>query len=91
MKFNNKITNILLVALSTLALSACSTAKKSGVGSGDVYTGNDTVAYLASGVKDKVFFSTISSASLRSKIGRKTTVLILYFDLANYYHITTCL
>ena len=47
--------------LSTLALSACSTAKKSGVGSGDVYTGSDTVQFLASGVKDRVFYATNSS------------------------------
>ena len=62
MKFNKKIKNLLVVLLSTLALSACSTAKKSGgVGSGDVYTGSATVAYLASGVKDRVFFATNSS------------------------------
>ena len=62
MKFNKKIKNLLIVALSTLALTACSTAKKSSVGSGDVYTGNDTVEYLASGVKDRVFFATNSSS-----------------------------
>ena len=62
MKFNKKITNLLIIALSTLALSACSTAKKSGSASGDVYTGNATVEYLASGVKDRVFFATNSSA-----------------------------
>ena len=62
MKLNKKITNLLIIALSTIALSACSTAKKSGVGAGDVYTGNATVEYLASGVKDRVFFSTNSSS-----------------------------
>jgi len=62
MKLNKKVTNLLLIALSTLVLSACSTAKKSGVGSGDVYTGNATVEYLASGVKDRVFFATNSSS-----------------------------
>ena len=62
MKFNKKITNLLIVLLSTLTLSACSTAKKStGVGSGDVYTGSQTVEYLASGVKDRVFYATNSS------------------------------
>jgi hypothetical protein len=42
MKFNTKIRNLLIILFSTLALSACSTAKKSStVGtSGDVYTGN---------------------------------------------------
>jgi len=64
MKFNKKINNILIILISTLALSACSTAKKStGVStSGDVYTGTDTVKYLASGVKDRVFFATNSTA-----------------------------
>ena len=62
MKFNKKLTNLLVVALSTLALSACSTAKKSGVGSGDVYTGTATIEYLATGVKDRVFFATNSSS-----------------------------
>jgi peptidoglycan-associated lipoprotein len=62
MKFNKKITNLLIIAISTLALSACSTAKKSSVGAGDVYTGNDTIEYLASGVKDRVFFATNSSS-----------------------------
>ena len=64
MKFNTKIRNLLIILFSTLALSACSTAKKaSTVGtSGDVYTGTDTVEYLAPGVKDRVFFATNSSS-----------------------------
>jgi peptidoglycan-associated lipoprotein len=62
MKFNKKITNLLIIALSTLALSACSTAKKSVKSAGDVYTGNATVEYLATGVKDRVFFATNSSS-----------------------------
>ena len=62
MKFNKQIKNILVILLSTLALSACSTAKKTGSGSGDVYTGNETVKYLASGVKDRVFYATNSSS-----------------------------
>ena len=63
MKFNTKINNLLIIALSNLMLSSCSTAKKAvGGGAGDVYTGNDTVEYLASGVKDRVFFATNSSS-----------------------------
>tara|TARA_B110000971_G_scaffold106262_1_gene108974 strand:+ start:4126 stop:4602 length:477 start_codon:yes stop_codon:yes gene_type:complete len=62
MKFNKKITNLLIIAISTIALSACSTAKKTSVVGGDVYKGTDTVKYLASGVKDRVFFATNSSA-----------------------------
>jgi peptidoglycan-associated lipoprotein len=62
MKFNKKITNLLIVLISALALSACSTAKKSGGGgSSDVYSGSATVEYLASGVKDRVFFATNKS------------------------------
>jgi peptidoglycan-associated lipoprotein len=59
MKFNYNLKNIFLVLLATLMLSACSTAKKgSGSLSGDVYTGKDTIKYLASGVADRVFFAT---------------------------------
>ena len=62
MKLNKKIRNLLVVLVSTLALSACSTGKKTSVGgSGDVYTGTDTVEYLADGVKDRVFYATNSS------------------------------
>ena len=42
-----------------MALSACAVSKKStGQMQGDVYTGTDTVEYLASGVPDRVFFAT---------------------------------
>jgi peptidoglycan-associated lipoprotein len=58
MKFTINLRNTLLVVFASLALSACSTAKKSGSTSGDVYTGTDTVEYLASGVPDRVFFAT---------------------------------
>ena len=62
MKFNNKIKTIFIILISTLALSACSTAKKTTIGTtGDVYTGEDTIQYLAPGVKDRVFFATNSS------------------------------
>ena len=45
-----------------LALSACAVSKKStGQMQGDVYTGTDTVEYLASGVPDRVFFATNES------------------------------
>ena len=61
MKFNIKLRNILLVIFAALALTACSTAKKSGL-EGDVYTGTETVEYLAPGVPDRVFFATNKSA-----------------------------
>ena len=56
--------NILLVLMASLILTACATTKKVDVGSqmqGDVYTGTDTVEYLASGVPDRVFFATNES------------------------------
>ena len=62
MKFNKNIKNLLIILLSTLALSACAAGKKSGGTSGDVYSGTDTVKFLASGVKDRVFFATNKSA-----------------------------
>ena len=62
MMFNKNLKNILLVIFATLILSACSTAKKSGNIDGDVYTGKETVKYLASGVPDRVFFATNKSS-----------------------------
>ena len=56
------IKNILLVIFAGLVLSACATSKKSsGKMQGDVYTGSDTVEFLATGVKDRVFFATNKS------------------------------
>ena len=54
--------NTFLVIFACLVLSACATQKKStGQMQGDVYTGTDTVKYLASGVPDRVFFATNES------------------------------
>ena len=57
--------NIFLVLLLSLVLSACATQQKvTKIDSqiqGDVYTGTDTVKYLADGVKDRVFFATNES------------------------------
>jgi len=53
---------VLIVALASLVLTACATQKKqTGQMQGDVYTGTDTVEYLATGVKDRVFFATNKS------------------------------
>ena len=59
----NKIyKNIFLAFVMSLLLSACATQKKvSKQMQGDVYTGTDTVEYLASGVPDRVFFATNES------------------------------
>ena len=54
--------NSFLVIVLGILISACSTtATKKTVGAGDVYTGTDTVKYLATGVADRVFFATNSS------------------------------
>ena len=70
--------NIFLVILTTLILSACSTAKKSGNVDGDVYTGKETVEYLASGVPDRVFFATNKSSlttAARETLRKQSTYL----------------
>ena len=56
--------NAFFVVLACLVLSACATKKVSapaGQMQGDVYTGTDTVEYLADGVPDRVFFATNES------------------------------
>ena len=55
--------NTFLVIFACLVLSACATQKKVSTGQmqSDVYTGTDTVKYLASGVPDRVFFATNES------------------------------
>ena len=58
MKLNKILKNALLVVLACFALSACATKKASTQLQSDVYTGKDTVEYLASGVPDRVFFAT---------------------------------
>ena len=62
MKLKTNLKNILLVIFATLILSACSTGKKSADIDGDVYSGKETVKYLASGVPDRVFFATNKSS-----------------------------
>ena len=62
MKLNKILRNSFLVVLACFVLSACATKKVStGQMQGDVYTGTDTVEYLASGVPDRVFFATNES------------------------------
>ena len=62
MIFGMDLKRVILVVLASAALTACATQKKStGMMSGDVYTGTDTVEYLATGVKDRVFFATNKS------------------------------
>ena len=66
MKITKILKNAFLIVVAGLALSACAVSKKTGQMQGDVYTGTDTVEYLASGVPDRVFFAT-NKSSLTTK------------------------
>ena len=65
MFIRNSIRNLLLVLMAALLLSACATkttSKKVDTQiAGDVFTGEETVKYLATGVADRVFFATNKS------------------------------
>ncbi|MDA9709825.1 peptidoglycan-associated lipoprotein Pal [Candidatus Pelagibacter sp.] len=64
MIFTKSTYNLILVSIFALLLSACATQKAAKIDSqiqGDVYTGTDTVEYLADGVPDRVFFATNES------------------------------
>ena len=67
MKYAVNLRNFLLVVFASLLLTACATQKKvakdsgSGLIQSDVFTGTDTVEFLATGVKDRVFFGTNKS------------------------------
>ena len=61
MILNKILKNSLVVIFAGLLLSACATKKVSNQIQGDVYTGKDTIEYLASGVPDRVFFATNES------------------------------
>ena len=63
MGYTASLRKIILVAIASLALTACATQTKvsKGMMQSDVYTGTDTVEYLATGVKDRVFFATNKS------------------------------
>jgi len=66
MNLSNILKNTFLVILVSLAVSACASKKTSTTTldsqiQGDVYTGTDTVEYLAKGVPDRVFFATNES------------------------------
>ena len=78
MTFKRNLKNIFLVVFTTLILSACSTGKKSGNIEGDVYTGKETVKYLASGGPDRVCFATNKSSlttASRATLRKQATYL----------------
>ena len=59
MRFNKALRSLFIVLFSTLMISACATGKKvADPLKNDVYTGTDTIEYLANGVPDRVFFAT---------------------------------
>ena len=60
MNLSKILKNGFLILVASLVLTACTTQTKKTTGQlqGDVYTGSDSVEYLASGVKDRVFFAT---------------------------------
>ena len=59
MNLSKILKNAFLIILASLVLTACATKKTTtGQMQVDVYTGTDSVEYLASGVPDRVFFAT---------------------------------
>ena len=59
MNLSKILKNGFLILVACLVLTACAVEKKStGLTQGDVYTGTDSVEYLADGVPDRVFFAT---------------------------------
>ena len=78
MTLKTNLKNILILIFATLVLNACSTAKKTGDIDGDVYTGKETVEYLAAGVPDRVFFATNKSSlttASRATLRKQATFL----------------
>ena len=64
MNYAVNLRNILLVVFASVLLAACAAQTKKAVKGqmqSDIYTGTDTVEYLATGVKDRVFFATNKS------------------------------
>ena len=84
MTLNKNLKNLVLVIFATFALRACATGKKSGSLDGDVYTGKETVKYLAKGVPDRVFFATNKSSlttASRATLRKQATFLRKNKDL----------
>ena len=76
MSFNRVLKRFLIVVLASFTLTACAVQKKAGMMQGDVYTGKDTVEYLASGVADRVFFATNKSTlttAARDTLGKQAS------------------
>ena len=72
--------NTILVVFAGLLLTACASTKKAGTGQlqGDVYSGTETVEYLASGVPDRIFFATnetVLTTASRETLRKQATYL----------------
>ena len=90
MNLSKILKNGFLILLASFVLTACATQKKtSGQLQSDVYTGTDSVEYLASGVKDRVFFATnetvlttASRETLRKQAGwlRKNSKIMIVLE-----------
>ena len=64
MFYRYSIRNLLMAVAAILLLSACATQTTKKIEtqiSGDTFTGDETVKYLATGVPDRVFFATNKS------------------------------
>ena len=82
MNLSKNYKNIFLAILLSFVLSACATQTAKKVDSqmqGDVYTGTDTVEYLAEGVPDRVFFAT--NESILTTASRETLRAVSYTHL----------
>ena len=88
MNLSKILKNGFLILLASLVLTACATKKTatgpSGQMQGDVYTGSDSVEYLASGVPDRVFFATnetVLTTASRETLRKQATWLRKNSDL----------
>ena len=82
MTLETNFKKFLVVILAGIALSACATQGKKGSQlAGDVYTGNETVEYLATGVKDRVFFATNKSTLTTASRERKVVLSLVLKDM----------
>ena len=78
MNLSKILKNGFLILVASIVLSACATQKKSGQMQGDVYTGTESVEYLASGVADRVFFATnetVLTTAARDTLRKQATWL----------------
>ena len=89
MNLSNILKNGFLIILASLVLTACATKKTTtgqmpGQMQGDIYTGTDSVEYLASGVPDRVFFATnetVLTTASRETLRKQAAWLIKNSDI----------